>query len=58
MMDKSTTLLHSNMMLYNLINTVHWSSELYSWTVDCLHIFETVSTQYYAVLHSRTGFIS
>jgi len=34
MMDKSTTLLHNNMMLYNLIDTVHWSSGLYSWTVD------------------------
>jgi len=57
-MDKSTTLLHSNMRLYNLIDTVHWSSGLYSWTVDCLHIFETVCTQYYAVLYSWTGFVS
>jgi hypothetical protein len=57
-MDKSTTLLHSDMRLYNLIDTVHWSSGLYNWTVDGLHIFETVSTQYYAVLYSRTGFVS
>jgi len=58
MMDKSTTLLHINMMLCNLIDTVHWSSELYSCTIDCLHIFETVSTQYHAVFYSQTGFVS
>jgi len=58
MVDKSTTVLHSNMRLYNLIDTVHWSSELYRWTVDCLHILKTVTTQYYAVLYSQTGFVS
>jgi len=57
MMDKSATLLHSNVRLYNLIDTVHWSSELYFWTIDCLHIFEIVSTQYHVVLYSQTGFV-